>query len=375
MKKLLMIVNEDRFFLSHRKEIAIAAQQAGWDVTIVCKNTGRRKEVEALGLRMTELPINPTGTNILEELKTFRFLFNLYRKNKDAIVHHVGLKDILWGGIAARLTGVKGVVDAVSGLGVIFSDDSPSLIAKAILLLLRFNHQRKGTRIIFQNHEDEDLFLSNHIIKKEETIFIKGSGVNLEEYPYTPQPNTDTVKVLFTARMVKEKGVTFLIEAAERLRKDYEGKVEFWLCGGLSRNPKALKKNELQQLCDGSYIQWLGYRSDIKQLLQQTNIMAFPSYYREGVPRSLIEACAIGRPIVTTDSIGCRDTVDDGQNGFLVPIKDSVTLAEKLRILIDDAQLREEMGKASRQKAEREFSVADVVSKHLDVYEQLLNNC
>ncbi len=370
-----MIVNEDRFFLSHRKEIAIAAQQAGWDVTIVCKNTGRRKEVEALGLRMTELPINPTGTNILEELKTFRFLFNLYRKNKDAIVHHVGLKDILWGGIAARLTGVKGVVDAVSGLGVIFSDDSPSLIAKAILLLLRFNHQRKGTRIIFQNHEDEDLFLSNHIIKKEETIFIKGSGVNLEEYPYTPQPNTDTVKVLFTARMVKEKGVTFLIEAAERLRKDYEGKVEFWLCGGLSRNPKALKKNELQQLCDGSYIQWLGYRSDIKQLLQQTNIMAFPSYYREGVPRSLIEACAIGRPIVTTDSIGCRDTVDDGQNGFLVPIKDSVTLAEKLRILIDDAQLREEMGKASRQKAEREFSVADVVSKHLDVYEQLLNNC
>lgn len=375
MKKLLMIVNEDRFFLSHRKEIAIAAQQAGWDVTIVCKNTGRRKEVEALGLRMTELPINPTGTNILEELKTFRFLFNLYRKNKDAIVHHVGLKDILWGGIAARLTGVKGVVDAVSGLGVIFSDDSPSLIAKAILLLLRFNHQRKGTRIIFQNHEDEDLFLSNHIIKKEETIFIKGSGVNLEEYPYTPQPNTDTVKVLFTARMVKEKGVTFLIEAAERLRKDYEGKVEFWLCGGLSRNPKALKKNELQQLCDGSYIQWLGYRSDIKQLLQQTNIMAFPSYYREGVPRSLIEACAIGRPIVTTDSIGCRDTVDDGRNGFLVPIKDSVTLAEKLRILIDDAQLREEMGKASRQKAEREFSVADVVSKHLDVYEQLLNNC
>lgn len=364
-----MIVNEDRFFLSHRKDIALAAQKNGWNVTIVCKNTGQRKEVEALGLKMMELPINPTGKNILEELKTFWFLFKLYRKNKDAIVHHVGLKDILWGSIAAKLTGVKGMVDAVSGLGVIFSEDSPLIIAKAILLLLRFTHHRKGTRIIFQNHEDEQLFLDNHVIRKENMVFIKGSGVNLDEFSYTPQPLSGTVKVLFTARMVKEKGVTVLIDAAERLRKTYEGKVEFWLCGGLSKNPKALQKSELQQLCDGSYIQWLGYRSDIRQLLQQANIMAFPSYYREGVPRSLIEACAIGRPIITTDSIGCRDTVDDGQNGFLVPVKDSAALAEKLQLLIDNAQLREDMGKASRLKAEREFSVDKVVSKHLEVYE------
>lgn len=369
-----MIVNEDRFFLSHRKDIALTAQKEGWDVTIVCKNTGRRDEVEALGLKMLELPINPTGTNIREELKTFWFLYNLYRENKDAIIHHVGLKNILWGGIAARLTGVKGVVDAVSGLGVIFSNDSSSLVAKVILLLLRFNHQRKGTCVIFQNHEDEALFLDSHIIRKEESVLIKGSGVNLEEYPYTIPPASDTIKILFTARMVKEKGITVLIEAAERLRKDYQGKVEFWLCGGLSRNPKALKKEELENCCDGRYIQWLGYRTDIKELLQQSHIMAFPSYYREGVPRSLIEACAIGRPIVTTDSIGCRDTVDEGQNGFLIPVKDSITLAKKLRILIDNPQLRADMGKASRRKAEREFSVADVISKHLQVYRMLLKN-
>ncbi len=366
-----MIVNEDRFFLSHRKDIALAAQRAGWDVTIVCKNTGRRKEVEDSGLKMLEMPINPTGTNLFQELQTFCFLFNLYKKNKDSIVHHVGLKSILWGGLAAKLTGVKGVVDAVSGLGVIFSEDSSSLIAKAILLLLRFSHHRKRTRVIFQNREDEELFLRHKIIKKEETVFIKGSGVNLEEYSYTPQSATSSVKVLFTARMVKEKGVTVLIEAAERLRKDYQGKVEFWLCGGLSGNPKALKKEELRQLCDGKYIQWLGYRSDIQQLLQNSHIMAFPSYYREGVPRSLIEACAIGRPIITTNSIGCRDTVDDGINGFLVPVKNSKALAEKLQLLIDNPSLRAAMGKASREKAEREFSVINVVTKHLQLYEQL----
>jgi glycosyltransferase involved in cell wall biosynthesis len=369
--KLLMIINEDRFFLSHRKDIAITAQNQGWDVIVVCKNTGRRKEVEDLGLKMLEMPINPTGTNLLQELRTFFFLFNLYRKNKDAIVHHVGLKSILWGGLAAKLTGVKGVVDAVSGLGVIFSEDSSSLIAKAILLLLRFTHNRKRTRVIFQNDEDKELFLHHHIIKKENTVYIKGSGVNLEEYPYTPQPESDTVKILFTARMVKEKGVIVLIEAAEQLREKYQRKAEFWLCGGLSRNPKALKEEDLKQLCDGSYIQWFGYRSDVLRLLQQSHIMAFPSYYREGVPRSLIEACAIGRPIVTTDSIGCRDTVDDGVNGFLVPVKNSTVLAEKLQQLIDDSQLRATMGKASREKAVREFSVGKVVDKHLQLYNRL----
>lgn len=366
-----MIVNEDRFFLSHRKDIALSAQEKGWDVTIVCKDTGRRREVEALGLKMTEMPINPTGTNLLQELKTFLFLYRLYQKNKNAIVHHVGLKNILWGGLAAKLSGIRSVVNAVSGLGVVFSDDSSSVIAKGILQLLRFSHHRQNIRVIFQNHEDEQLFLKYHIISKEHAVFIKGSGVNLNDYQYTPQPISHYIKVLFTARMVKEKGVTILIEAAEKLRNDYEGRVEFWLCGGLSNNPKAIKKEELEQLCDGRYIKWLGYRDDVKQLLMQSHIMAFPSYYREGVPKSLIEACAIGRPIITTRSIGCKDTVDDGENGFLIPAKDSMALADKLKQLIDDTELREMMGKASRQKAEKEFSIEDVIRKHLEIYHQL----
>ena len=366
--KLLMVVNEDRFFLSHRKDIALAAQEKGWEVSIVCKDTGRKKEVEALGLKMIELPINPTGTNILQEIKTFHFLFNLYRKDRQVVVHHVGLKNILWGGLAAKLTKVKSVVNAVSGLGVVFSEDSSSLISKGILLILRFSHHRKGVHVIFQNHEDEKLFLQNHIIKSEQIVFIKGSGVDLNEYRYTPEQGDDIIKVLFTARMVKEKGVIVLVNAAEQLRKEYEGRVEFWLCGGLSNNPKAIKQAELERMCDGHYIKWFGYRDDVRQLLAHSHIMAFPSYYREGVPKSLIEACAIGRPIVTTNSIGCRDTVEDGINGFLIPIKDSKTLAQRLKKLIDDKELRDAMGKASRQKAEREFSIENVIKKHLEVY-------
>ena len=369
--KLIMVVNEDRFFLSHRQEIALAAQHNGWDVNIVCKDTGRKQEVIDLGLKMTEMPINPTGTNLIEELRTFLFLWKLYRRNTDAIVHHVGLKNILWGGLAAKFADVQGVVNAVSGLGVTFSDERLSLMTRGILLLLRFSHHRNKLKVIFQNHEDEELFIHQHIITKNRAVYIKGSGIDLNVYPYTPEEESEVLKVLFTARMVKEKGVVVLINAAERLRHEYEGKVEFWLCGGLSANPKAMKKAELERLCDGKYIKWMGYRGDVKELLIQSHIMAFPSYYREGLPKSLIEACAIGRPIVTTDYIGCKDTVDDGQNGFLIPIKDSQALAEKLRRLIDDQELRHTMGLQGRAKAEREFSLVDVINKHLEVYQML----
>lgn len=372
MPRLLIIVNEDRFFLSHRKEIALQAQKNGYDVTIVTKNTGRRSEVEALGLKMLELPINPTGENILEEFRTFLFLYKLYRIQKPEIVHHVGLKNILWGSLAAKLAKVNGVVNAVSGLGVLFSQDKESFMASMILKVLRFSHHRKNVIVIFQNNEDMQLFLDKKVVEEEQIQFIKGSGIDLSGFSYTPAPQEEPVRILFTARMVEEKGTIILAKAAELLRGEYEGKVVFLLCGGLSTNPKAIKENELKEHCDGEYIQWLGHRSDILDLLRKSHIVAFPSYYREGVPKSLIEATAIGRPIVTTNSIGCKDTVEDGCNGFLIPIKDSQSLASKLKLLIDDPLLRQQMGLNSRRIAERDFSLTDVVAKHLCIYDKLL---
>ena len=369
--KLLMIVNEDRFFLSHRKEIALAAQEAGWDVTVVCKDTGRRQEVEALGLKVLELPINPTGMNLIQEFRTWRFLYTLYKKNRDAVVHHVGLKNILWGGLAAKLTGIRGVVNAVSGLGAIFSGNNMGMTAKGILAVMRFANRRKNVKVIFQNKEDRNLFLQHGVITEGQAAFIKGSGVDLNVFKYVPEPDSETLKVIFTARMVKEKGIIEVIEAAERLRKEYEGRVEFWLCGRLAVNADAISREELESRCDGRYIKWLDFQKDIKAILGQCHIMAFPSYYREGVPKSLIDACAIGRPIVTTDSIGCKDVVDNGVNGFLIPVKDSIALAEKLRILIEDKALRYRMGKASREKAEREFALENVVQKHLEIYSKV----
>lgn len=370
MPSLLIVVNEDVFFLSHRKEIALCAQKEGYDVTIVAKDTGKRREIESLGLKMIELPINPTGENLFEELKTFYFLCTLYRKEKPDVVHHVGLKNILWGGLAAKLMQVNGVVNAVSGLGILFSQEKKSLMSNLILKVLRFSHNRKNITVIFQNNEDKILFLQHHIVSEKDTIFIKGSGIDLNRFTYSPEPNSGIIYIIFTARMVIEKGTFVLTEAAELLRKKYEGKIRFLLCGGLSKNPKAIKEEDLKNRCDGTYIQWLGYRTDVCNLLKQSHIVAFPSYYREGVPKSLIEATAIGRPIITTNSIGCKDTVEDGINGFLIPTKDSETLAEKLRILIEDRDLREKMGKNSRKIAEKYFSLEQVIHKHLMIYDK-----
>lgn len=366
-----MVVNEDRFFLSHRKPIAVEALKAGLDVTVVTKDTGHKSEIEELGLKVLDLPINPTGMNLWEELKTLTFLLKLYRRNHPDIVHHVGLKNILWGGIAAKLVRVKGVVNAVSGLGGLFTGGKLSLSTKGILLLMRWSNNRRGVKVIFQNDEDKAIFISNNVVSPNQIEFTKGSGIDLNDYIYFKEPDAEKIQVIFTARMVKEKGVSDLIEAAKLIAPEFRNKARFLLCGRLTPNKTGITKEYLNANCDGDYICWLGERNDVKQLLQSSHIMAFPSYYREGLPKSLIEASAIGRPIITCDSTGCKDVVEDGVNGFLIEPKNIQQLADKLRTLILNKELRVNMGEAARKKAEREFSIQKVVETHMRVYKEL----
>ncbi len=371
MKKLLLVINEDRFFLSHRTRIAVVAAKYGWDVTLVAKNTGCKKQIEDMGFKFIELPINPTGLNLLDEIKTFKFLYNLYGKFPDAIIHHVGLKNMLWGGVASRIRKTRGVVYAVSGLGTLFGENKNKIISQLIIRFLKFAMNRKNVAIIFQNHDDEKLFFGRDGIYKKNTHFIKGSGVDLNEFCISPIPDTYPIIVIFMARMLKEKGILDLVTAAELLRKDFEGKVEFWLCGGLSNNPSALKENEINAIVDNKYIKWLGHRNDIASLLTKSTIVCYPSYYREGVPKTLLEASAAGRPIVTTDSVGCRDTVKEGINGYIVPTHCPEAIADALKRLFLDLDLVKKMGMASRKIAEKEYDVNKVAERHLEIYNNL----
>ena len=372
-KKLFIIVNQDFFFLSHRLPIGKAAKEEGFDVTVVSEDTGVSDKIRNAGLKTINLPINKAGTNIKEEIKTFFFLFKLFRTEKPDIVHLVGLKTILWGSLACKLVGIKSMVSAVSGLGVLFDKEhATSFMSRSILKVLRLTHRENNTRVIFQNNDDKDLFLSSKIVKESQCAFTNGSGIDLKNYDYIPEPSDEVIKIIFTARMVEDKGTLVLIEAANKLKIEYRNKVQFLLCGGLDTNPNGITKDMLISKCDGDYIQWLGHRKDVLELLRSSHIMAFPSWYREGLPKSVIEAEAIGRPIVTTDSVGCRDTVIDGVNGFIIPPKNSIALADALKKLIDNPLLRKEMGKKAREFAVGKFDVNDVIEVHLDIYKKFL---
>lgn len=373
-RRLLIVVNEDKFFLSHRKEIGVSALQNGWDVAIVAKNTGKRDVIENLGLEFIEMPVNPTGKKLHQEFRTFRFLHSLYKKEKGAVVHHVGLKNMVWGNMAARMRHVDGVINAVSGLGIMFSDFNPTRLKKILVPILRWGMNSDNVSLIFQNHEDESLFQALGISAKSSVYFIKGSGVSLDDYDGNAHSEEGPLRVIFAGRMVKDKGVLDVIEAAEILREKYQGKVEFVLCGSLSSNSFAVKKEELDRLCDGVYIKYLGYCEDMTSQFARSDIMCFPSYYREGVPKAVLEASAAGLPVITCDSIGCRDTVKDGVNGFLVKPNSPKEVAEKLDILLSNSELRKKMGRESRRIAENEYDVGKVVARHMEIYDRVFKS-
>ena len=371
-KKLFIVVNVDWFFLSHRLPVALAAQAAGWNVAIVTADTGKLHVIKEKGLKAIDLPMSRSGMNIFEELKTLQFLYKLYKKEKPDVVHHVGMKTILWGTLAAKFSKVHGAVNAISGLGGFFADDNNGLLSKVMPKVLKFSHNRPNLLCIFQNDDDWSLYVKHGIIKHSQGRFIKGSGVDLKDYCYTPEPKEGKIKVILTARMIVEKGIFLLTEAAERLRSKYEDNVEFLLVGGLDDHPGAITEQQLKETCDGKYIQWLGYRTDVCDLLKQSHIVAFPSYYMEGLPKSLIEADAIGRPIITSNSVGCKETVVDGVNGFLIKPKDVDALTEKLDLLISNTELRQKMGRESRTYAEKSFDIEVVKEGHLSIYDELI---
>lgn len=367
--RIFFVFSIDYQLISHRMAIVEAACMAGYDVTVVARNTGYKAEIQGLGVRFVDLPINRVGTNILEELKTLTFLYRLYKKEKPDIVHHVSLKVVLWGGVAARCAGVKGVVNAVNGLGVFFGDgQANSFLKKRMLGLMRWANGRKGIVTIFQNRDDLSFFRSHGVWQEEQIEIIPGSGVDLSVFRYVPEKPSDKLVILFSSRMVKEKGVLDIIEAARILRPEYENKISFLLYGLLETNPCAIRQETLEEACDGIYLRYAGFCREIRKVLEKAAIVILPSYYREGIPKSLIEAAAVGRPILTTDSVGCRETVIDGVNGYLVPVKDPAAIADRLKRMIDDTELRRKMGLASRKMAEEKFSIEQVVSKHLAIY-------
>ena len=371
--RLIMVVNCPAFFLSHRLKIALAAQKSGFEVHIATGPGLAIQQIVDNGLTHQKLPLSRSGMNLVSEFRALYSLYRLFIKIQPQLVHLVTIKPVLYGGIAARLTGVQSVVAAVSGLGFNFTAQGlkSALVSYLVSKMYRFALGKQSLKVVFQNSNDCKTLSKVANLSPDKVIIIEGSGVDLSEYTRTPLPKGLPI-VVMAARLLRDKGIYEFVEAAELL-KNRGVKAQFWLAGDRDEgNPASVDISELEVWRKNKNVELLGHREDIPHVFSQAKIIVLPSYYREGLPKVLIEAAACGRPVVTTDMPGCRDAINPEVSGILVPPRDTGTLADAIQRLLLDPKLCEQMGKSARQLAEQKFSIEKVVSTHMSIYNELL---
>lgn len=371
-KAILFVVNSAEFFLSHRLPVALAAQKAGLEVHVATSGGVSVREIERWGLQHHTVPISRSRQNPLAELVTIFNLYQLFRRLKPNLVHLITIKPVLYGGIAARLSGGPSVVAAVSGLGTVFVAQSFAAGARRLLvsLLYRMAFRHRRLAVIFQNPDDRDALLGISALEKCEARMIRGSGVSLDDYSYKSEPEGVPI-VVMASRLLRDKGVYEFVEAA-RLLKARHVPVLMRLIGAPDPgNPTSVSEADLNGWFLEGVVELLGYREDVAQQYEAANIVCLPSY-REGLPKGLVEAAACGRAVVTTDVPGCRDAIEPGVTGVLVPVKSATALADAIQMLIEDPESRFRMGMAGRKLAEEAFSIDRITEQHLEIYEELL---
>lgn len=366
---LIFLLMEDWFFASHFWARGMAARAAGWRVILVSRQSAAAREIEASGIEFIPANLDRKRLNPFAELAFSFWLARLYKRLQPDMVHHVALKPIIFGGIAARLARVPAVVNAPVGLGFVFSSDK--LLAKLLKPLVTYGLRltmspRRGIAI-FENPDDLNAMVEGGMVERARTRLIRGAGVDVTRFAPTPAPD-GPVRIVLAARMIQEKGIPDFVSAARRLK----GQAEFCLAGAPDlSNHNPVTEAELKDWEAEGVIKWLGPVKDIAGLLRQTHIFTLPSTYREGLPKAVLEAMSAGLPVVATDIPGCREAVVNNETGFLVPPRTPQALADALETLINDPALRARFGAAGRARIEQSFSDAIVCQSTLDIYETL----
>lgn len=374
LMRLLFVVNVDWFFISHRLPIAIAAISRGIDVHLVCADTGRISEIRKHGIKVHPLKLARSGTNFFSESLTVFDLYKLCKNIEPDILHAVTIKPVIYTSIIAKVLRIKSRVFSISGLGYVFVGTSlkSKLIRSVVSILYRTGLRNRNSIVIFQNDSDLSLFKKLGIVDQEQCRIIKGSGVDLAKYPFSPLPSGKPI-VMFLARLLKDKGVVEFCEAARIFRNSEESdKADFVLVGDLDvQNPSSLDPSTLNEyISSGDVLHW-GFTNNAADTISKSTLMVLPSY-REGLPKSLIEAAAIGRPVVTTNVPGCRDSIIPNKTGVLVPVKQVTPLVSAISCLLKDRDMCSEMGRQGRALAVEVFDINSVIEQHFEIYEELL---
>ena len=377
-KKLLFNLTEDWFFCSHFLNRALTAKKNGFSVYVCSKENNHKSIIESYGIKFIPLPYNRKNINPFYELYVLVRIIFLYKNIKPDITHNIAAKPIIYGSIASKICNIKSVINAPVGMGFIFTSESlKAKILRPILKLLMKSflntHHGKSrkTKVIFENNDDLKYFINLGALSKDESCVIRGAGVKVKKSKIK-RKSSSFITVTLVARMIKDKGIYEFVSAAKKLKKKHF-KVKFLLAGDIdSLNPSSLKKQTLNNWHKEGIITWLGWVDNVDMVLDKTDILCLPSY-REGLPKALIEGAAKGLPIVTTNTVGCKDVVENGVNGFLVPVKNVKELSSKISKLIKSKVLREKMGKESLRIASSKFCEKIINSQTLDIYNELVN--
>jgi glycosyltransferase involved in cell wall biosynthesis len=429
--KIILFANTDWYLYNFRRSLAERLRADGWEVVLVSPPGEYGEQLAELGFRWIPVPFSTRSANPLHELFLIKRLIQLYRQERPDLVHHFTIKCVLYGTIAAKLIGGIKIVNAVTGLGHVFTDPGlkARLVRPVVRGLYRLALSGNKVRVIYQNSDDRDSFVGWGLVARERTRLIRGSGVDVLKFagrgtrdegretpitnhqsritdhdrpitnhqsqitdhdrpftnhqsqitdhdrPFTNHQSQITdhdrpVTILFASRLLREKGIFELIEAFKVVRAKHP-QAELLIAGDLYlENPSSLTTYDVDALKKTEGVSFLGHIDDMQPLLTDCDIVVLPSY-REGTPRILIEAAAMEKPIVATDIAGCRGLVEDGQNGFLVPVKDVAQLADAMDKLVADPEMRVRMGSTGRQIVLDEFDEQIVIEKTMGVYCEL----
>ena len=371
--KLLYFVTVDWFFCSHFLSRAVAAREAGFEVLVLTRVTRHGDQIEAAGLRLLHLDIDRRSMDPVAGLMTLLRVIRVYKNERPVLLHHVALKPILLGSMAAQFVGIKKIINAVVGGGYAFTSRHPAvrLIRPILRLGLKLLLNPPGSRVVFENGDDLAGFVEDRLVRPEDAVLIRGAGVEPGQFPRRDETHGLPVVVL-VARLLWDKGIGEFVEAARVLRKRGV-QARFVIVGDLDPDNRACIDPSMLEAwkAEGAVELW-GFRSDIPHVLAEATIACLPSY-REGLPKCLLEAMAAGLPCVTTDVPGCREAVRDRDNGLLVPPQDAIALADALGCLIRKPELARTMGKRGRQRLEQEFSAQHVNESTLALYREMLS--
>jgi len=371
--KLFFIVSEDKSFWSHRLSLALSAIDAGYDVTLVSNFNKLESKIKNRGVNVININFVRSSKHPFTDLKNIFKLIFILRKEKPDIIHNVALKTILIASIAGLFSKKMVIINAFTGLGYVFSSDQlhAKLIRFFIKPIFKLLFRRSNYWTIFQNPDDMNLFERLGLINLNQSTLIRGSGVETNKFIQSDDLNKIPV-VMLASRMLWDKGVGEFVEVAKRA---YKNKInaEFMLVGGIDNdNPMSIPLSTLKQWVSNGDVQWGGHSDNMPDMLASASIVCLPSY-REGLPKVLLEAAAIGRPLIASDGPGCREIVRDKYNGLLVKMRDADSLYEAVLMLVNNRKMRETMGRNSRTLVETELSTTIINTQTIELYRRVVN--